>query len=76
MKLIAIFLIGVIVLSGCLQNQKTQWEYMIVDTIESSVNIDQLGSAGWELVSVVPIQTESDRQDYKLYFKRGKQEKR
>ncbi len=74
MKLIVIFLIGILVLSGCLQNQTTQWEYMVADTIESPIEIDELGSNGWELVSIVTIQTEPGIQHYILYFKREKQE--
>lgn len=75
MKLIAIVLIGLIVLSGCLEKKSIQWEYMTVDTIEGAIDINKYGFEGWELISIVTIQTESNRQDYKFYFKRHLQEK-
>ena len=47
------------------------WEYLMDSTKdEHSVDINKLGSQGWELVTVVPVIYHAKRQDYKFYFKR------
>lgn len=48
-----------------------KWEYNIERTERNYVpDINKLGKEGWELVCVVPIQSEIGWQDYKFFFKR------
>ncbi len=71
MKLIAMFLIGIIILSGCIEKQITQWEYVVVETFnEKEVSLNEYGFDGWELVDVQAIQKEAGQQDYRFVFKR------
>ena len=75
MKFIVIVLIGLIVLSGCIEKQVTKWEYEIAETTnEKGVSLNEYGFNGWELVDVQTIQRELDRQDYRFVFKRQLQE--
>lgn len=50
-----------------------KWEYLILKTEKNkNVSITELGEKGWELVCVVPIQSEENYQNYKHFFKRKK----
>ncbi len=44
-----------------------KWEYEVISSSQGQLKVNQLGRAGWEMVSAV-----GDSKDHKIYFKRRK----
>jgi hypothetical protein len=69
--LAALLLMSLLLVGFVYRQARVQWEYRVIDNANEK-KLDELGSEGWELVSVEPLASGGSTLSAHFYLKRQK----